>query len=312
MDLSQLETFVAVVEERGFSRAAHRLHRTQPAVSQSVRRLEEELGERLFERYARDGTLTAAGEVLLDYARRMLALRGEAHAAVDELRALARGRLTVAANEYTSHFLLRVLPVYRQSCPQISVFVQRSLASRIADEVEQRQVELGVLTFQPEGLESVCVWEDEVVFVVDRAHPMARRQEVRVRELGAQNFVGHSVASPLRRQIFELFEAHRTPLHTGVQLPSLEAIKRFVQRGGGVAILPGLAVAEELERGELVRVHVPELEASRRRLWLVYRRGATLSHAAQALMGVLETEAGTRGAPALFVRGSHLPAEEKV
>ena len=299
MDLSQLETFLAVVEERGFSRAALRLHRTQPAVSQAIRRLEDELGERLFERYARDGTLTAAGDVLLAYARRLLSLRGEARSAVEELRTLARGRLTLAANEYTSHFLLRVLPAFRQSCPQIEIYVQRSLASRIADEVLGRQVELGVLSFQPETelLDSLCVWEDEVVFVVDPRHPMAHRASVSVEQLGAQNFVGHSVASPLRRQVTELFERHRTPLHTGVQLPSLEAIKRFVANGGGVAILPGLTVAEELRRGELVRVTVPELEGSRRRLWLVFRRGATLSHAARALLGVLPRELQTPAHP---------------
>jgi DNA-binding transcriptional LysR family regulator len=303
MDLDQLETFLAVVDERGFSRAALRLHRTQPAVSQSIRRLEDDLGEKLFERYARDGTLTAAGTVLLEYARRLLSLRGEARSAVGELRTLARGRLTLAANEYTSHFLLRVLPSYRQSCPHIEVYVQRSLASRIPDEVLQRQVELGVLSFQPESelLEARSVWQDEVAFVVDPRHPMARRSGVSVGELGAQNFVGHSVPSPLRRQVTELFSRHQTPLHTGVQLPSLEAIKRFVSAGGGVAILPALAVAEEIARGELVRVPVAELEGTYRQLWLVSRREASLSHAARALLALLgpNTPAHPRGTPAV-------------
>jgi DNA-binding transcriptional LysR family regulator len=303
MDLAQLETFLAIIEERGFSRAAIRLHRTQPAVSQSIRRLEDELGERLFERYARDGTLTAAGEVLRSYAERLLLLRGEAASAVDELRSLARGRLTLAANEYTSHFLLPCLELYRHACPQIQIYVQRSLASRIPDEILQRSIELGILSFRPEqdALDAICVYEDDIAFVVDRAHPLARQPSVSVRELGAQNFIGHSVASPLRRQITELFEHYKTPLHTGVQLPSLEAIKRFVSMGAGVAILPGLAVQQEVARGELVQVRVPELD-SRRRLWLVFRRQSTLSHAARALLKVLETRAAERGSPFLFVR----------
>jgi DNA-binding transcriptional LysR family regulator len=303
MDLVQLETFLAIVEERGFSRAAIRLHRTQPAVSQSIRRLEEELGERLFERYARDGTLTAAGEVLRGYAERLIQLRGEATAAVDELRSLARGRLTLAANEYTSHFLLLCLEVYRHACPRISIHVQRSLASRIPEEVMQRSIELGVLSFRPEqeGLDSICVYEDDVAFVVDRSHPLAGQASVSVRELGAQNFIGHSVASPLRRQVTELFERFKTPLHTGVQLPSLEAIKRFVAGGAGVAILPGLAVQQEVARGELVSVPVPEL-SSKRRLWLIHRRQSVLSHAARALLKVLETQAVEKGAPFLFER----------
>jgi DNA-binding transcriptional LysR family regulator len=301
MDFAQFETFIAVIEERGFSRAAIRLHRTQPAVSQSIRRLEEELGERLFERYARDGTLTAAGEVLRSYAERLLQLRSEAASAVDELRSLARGRLTVAANEYTSHFLLPCLEIYRHACPQIAIYVQRALASRIPDEILQRSVELGILSFRPEQdtLEAICVYQDDVAFVVDRQHPLARQASVSVTELGAQNFIGHSVASPLRRQIIELFERFKTPLHMGVQLPSLEAIKRFVSMGAGVAILPGLTVQQELARGELVQVHVPELD-SRRRLWLVHRRQSTLSHAARALLKVLETQAAERGSPFLF------------
>ena len=135
MDLSQLETFLAVVEERGFSRAAARLHRTQPAVSQVVRKLEEEIGDLLFERSARDGTLTAAGELLRDYAERLLKLRGEAASALEELRSLDRGRLHLAANEYTCLYLLPVLDEFRRLCPQISVLVQRALASRIPEQI---------------------------------------------------------------------------------------------------------------------------------------------------------------------------------
>ncbi len=88
MDLTQLETFVAVAEERSFSRAAARLHRTQPAVSQTIRKLELEVGEVLLDRAARDGSLTAAGEVLLEYAQKLLNLRIEATGALGELRAL--------------------------------------------------------------------------------------------------------------------------------------------------------------------------------------------------------------------------------
>ena len=93
MDLFQLETFLAVSEERSFSRAATRLHRTQPAVSQAIAKLEAELGEVLLERSSRDGTLTDAGEVLREYAVKLLNLRGEAAGALNELRELHRGRL---------------------------------------------------------------------------------------------------------------------------------------------------------------------------------------------------------------------------
>src|ERR1700678_1246718 len=134
MDLFQLETFLAVAEERSFSRAATRLHRTQPAVSQAIAKLESELGEVLLERSSRDGTLTDAGEVLREYAVKLLNLRTEAAGALSELRELHRGRLTLAANEYTCLYLLPVLDEFRRRNPRIKVAVQRALASRISEE----------------------------------------------------------------------------------------------------------------------------------------------------------------------------------
>src|ERR1017187_10206692 len=101
MELTQLETFLAVAEERSFSRAAVRLNRTQPAISQVIRKLEESLGETLFDRPARDGSMTAAGVLLRDYALRLMALRREATSALGELNSLERGQLQLAANEYT-------------------------------------------------------------------------------------------------------------------------------------------------------------------------------------------------------------------
>ena len=92
MDLSQLETFLAVAEERSFSRAAQRLHRTQPAVSQVIRKLEAQVGETLFDRATRDGSLTASGELLREYALRLLALRREAAAWRRFFRTSRRGR----------------------------------------------------------------------------------------------------------------------------------------------------------------------------------------------------------------------------
>ena len=262
-----------VAEERSFSRAAVRLHRTQPAVSQVVRKLESDLGEALFERASRDGTLTQAGELLWEYAQRLLGLRHEALGALDELRSLDRGRLLLAANEYTCLYLLPVLDEFCRQCPQISILVQRSLASRIPDEVLRRTAEIGIVSFQPEDdqLKAVAVYADDLVFVVHPKHVLAREEQVRIRDLGAENFVAHNVASPRRKLVEESFARYKTPLNIGVELPSLEAIKRFVASGNGVALVPALSVQTEVARGELVSVAVPELDCSRQ-LWLGRRR----------------------------------------
>ncbi len=298
MDLFQLETFLAVAEERSFSRAAARLHRTQPAVSQAIAKLEAELGEVLLDRSSRDGTLTDAGHVLKEYALKLLNLRSEAAGALTELRSLHRGRLNLAANEYTCLYLLPLLDEFRRQNPQIKVTVQRALASRITDEVLMHSVEIGVLSFRPEDAQvhSVVVFRDELALVVNPKSPLARSGEISIRQLGALNFVAHNIASPQRQKVIQAFRRHKTPLQMGVELPTIEAIKRFVEMGNGVALVPGLSVAAELASGALVRVRVKELQIERK-LRLVHRRQATLSHAAVAFLKVVEAYAAKHGDP---------------
>jgi len=298
MDLSQLETFLAVAEERSFSRAATRLHRTQPAVSQVIRKLEESIGEVLFDRAARDGSLTAAGALLRDYALRLMALRREAEAALGELKSLERGRLHIAANEYTSMYLLPAIDAFRREYPHITVTVQRTLASRIPDELNLRSFELGVTSYRldPALFRSIAVYADTLALIVSPGHPLAGRQHVSISELGNEDFIAHNVASPLRRRVIETFHRYRTPLNMGIELPTIEAIKRFVAMGSGVALVPNLTVARELETGELVAVPVDELEM-RRVLRLAHRRQGTLSYAAKAFLQTVRGLARRNGPP---------------
>ena len=301
MDLFQLETFLAVAEEGSFSRAAARLHRTQPAVSQAIAKLESEIGEVLLDRSSRDGTLTDAGEVLRDYALKLLNLRTEASSALTELRALHRGRLNIAANEYTCLYLLPLLDEFRRQNPHIKLAVQRALASRIPDEILMHSVEIGVLSFRPEDaqVQSVVVYRDELSLVVNPRHPLARHTEVSIRQLGSKNFIAHNIPSPQRQKVIQTFRRHKTPLQMGVELPSLEAIKRFVEMGNGVALVPALTVEKELASGALVKVRIKELQIERK-LRLVYRRQASLSHAAVAFLKVVQAYAEAHGEPFSF------------
>src|SRR5258708_4833643 len=304
MDLFQLETFVALAETKSFSLAARKMHRTQPAISQAVRKLETEIGEPLLDRSSRNGNLTAAGELLLQYAEKLLNLRTEARGALTELRQLQSGRLSIAANEFTCIYLLRVLEQFRRQCPMIKVAVQRAFASHVPEDVASHKVELGAISYKPESpaLRSIAVYRDELAFIVPPKHPLAGAREVRIRQLGAESFVAHNVPSPWREGVREAFRRHKTPLNMEVEMPTIEAIKRFVAMGNGVALVPGICVDAELKRGELVQVPVRELRFERK-LRLVYRRNSALSHAAQAFLKIVEATAQQK-------RGSYVFEQE--
>jgi DNA-binding transcriptional LysR family regulator len=303
MELSQLEVFLAVVREGRFSRAAEKLFRTQSAVSQTIHKLESELGEPLFDRSSRDGLVTDAGRVLQEYAERMLNLRTNAQQALTELRELHKGKLAIAANEFTALYLLPVLGEFRRLHPGIKITVQRSLGSRIPGDVLRHNSELGVLTYDPEDpqLQSTVVYQDELVFVVPAGHPLATEAQVSIRQLGAESFAAHNVASPYRDKVIQAFKRHKTPLHMDIELPTLQAIKRFVAMGNGVAFLPEISVERELERGELVHIPVRELRLHRS-LRLIYRKPAELSHAARAFLKVAEVIAAQRAGRYRFQR----------
>jgi DNA-binding transcriptional LysR family regulator len=243
----------------------------------------------LFDRSSRDGQLTDAGRVLQEYAERLLNLRDDASGALAELRELQRGKLAIAANEFTALYLLPVLAEFRRLHPMIRIMVQRSLGSHIPGDVLRHNSELGVLTYDPDEpqLHSIVVYLDELIFVVPPSHPLANEPEVSIRQLGAESFVAHIVSSPYREKVIQAFKRHKTPLHMDIELPTLQAIKRFVAMGNGVALLPAISVEAELARGELVRIPVRELRLHRK-LRLVYRKAASISHAARAFLKVAE------------------------
>ena len=292
-----------MVEERSFSRAATRLHRSQPAISQTIRKLENELGQPLLDRSSRDGTLTAAGALIYDYAQKLVNLRSEATVALGELQQMSRGKLTIGANEFTSLCLLPLLDEFCRLYPALKIEVHRCLASRIADELLIHKVELGVLSFRPDSpeLRSTVIYRDQLTFIVHPQHPLARRKKVGIQQLGVEMFVAHNVPSPYRVKVLRSFERSRTPLNMGVELPTIEAIKSFVAMGNGVALVPRISVQNELASGELVSVSVPELQFERK-VRLVYRKRSPLSHAARAFLAMAELLAANPHNPFLFQR----------
>jgi DNA-binding transcriptional LysR family regulator len=293
MEMSQLEFFLKVIEEGSFSKAADSVGRTQPAVSIAVRRLEEEVGAPLFDRSQKTPTLTEAGEIIHDYAQRILTLRDQARGSITELRTLQRGRVRVGANESTSLYLLpQIILSYRESHPQVKVEIYRQVSERLPREVLERNVDFALLAFEPvdRDLESFCVLKDDLVLILNPEHRLAGRASVTVEELGGEPFLAHNVRTASRNKVIEVFAEHHTPLNITLELATVETIKRFVQLNIGLAFVPHMCVREELERGTLATVPVKSLNYHRS-LWVTHRRNMTFSHAAAAFLKVLRQHA---------------------
>ena len=292
MELNELQVLQAVAAERSFSRAAIRLHRTQPAVSQAIRRLEDELGERLFDRSSKGGRLTEAGTILLDYAERLTRLKDAAEGAVRELQELRRGRVVIGVNEAAVHVLLPIVVQFRETYPHAQVEMRRVQSRQIPSEVLNRSLDFGLVTFPPgeRGLLSVPLGVDELVMLTHPTHPLARRRQVTMEEFGRQTVIAHNDPSPRRERVLRLFEQKHAPINIQMSLPSLDGIKRAVEMNLGVALLPRRCALSEIARKQLAAVRVPQLRVPRS-LRLLYRQTGESSHAASAFLEAAQAHA---------------------
>ena len=288
MQLQDLAAFVAVASERSFSRAARKLHRTQPAISQAVKRIEDELGERLFDRSSRGGALTEAGVLLQEYATRLLKLASEAEVAVRELQQVRRGQVKIGANEAAVHSLLPAIERFTGEHPLAHVEVRRVPSRRIAAELLERSLDFGVLTFQPpeKDLQTISLGSDELVMLARPQHHLASRRRVSIEEVGRETVIAHNDPSPARERVLRLYERKHAAINIRIALPSLDGIKRAVEMGLGVAVLPRRCALAEIAAGRLAAVKVPEL-SSPRHVRLVFRKSGELSHAAAAFLEVV-------------------------
>ena len=304
MELMQLEMFVAMVEEGNFHKAAERVFRTQPAVSMAIRKLEHELSSQLFDRTNRNAcVLTDTGEVLYDYAKRLLNLRDEAIITLQQLHNLERGRIRIGANESTSLYLLPQLILdFRARYPKIKIEVFRQLSAKLPQEIRQRNLDFAILSFLPDAsdLEATPIMRDELVLIVSPQHALAGRERVHIRELGDEGFIAHNVRSPSREKVIEAFRRFQTPLNITIEIATIETIKRFVAMNLGLAFTPRMCVQEDIERGDLVVLAVEGFRYERT-LWAVRRRTDAHSHAAQAFLEIINVMAEKllRGQPAV-------------
>jgi DNA-binding transcriptional LysR family regulator len=292
MELYPLKVFLAVANERSFSRAAERMGRTQPAISLTVQRLEAEFGEKLIDRSAKDLLLTDAGRIVLEHARRFENLERDLDNALSELRDNAAGRLVIGANESTSLYLLRHIQSYRRLYPKVRVQVRRSLSSRIPSQLVDGDLELGMLSYDPDDdrLLTTVIYTDHLAFVVSPKHRLAKRSRVSIAELGLETFIAHNVTSPYREVVLREFQRLKVPLNMDVEMPTIETIRKMVQRNEGVAFLPRMCVEHEVEQGALREIPVEEL-AVERKIRLAHPARRALSHAARAFLDLVRDAA---------------------
>jgi DNA-binding transcriptional LysR family regulator len=291
MDLVQLEHFLAVADERTFTRAAERVFRTQPALSQSIKKLETELGTSLFVRDNGDVSLTEAGRILEDYAHRMLKLRDEASRSITQLQNLETGTLSVAAHESAALYLLpNAILQFLQLFPDVKVSVNRARLDEIPRMVLDREVQIGFLKDAPafQELESVDVHADRMALIASPKHPLVGRNSVVVRDLDGVPFVVHHLCSSTEEFVLRLFRQNGIRCHVVAELWSFENIKSFVLENVGLAIVPRITVMEELRTGSLVEIGLPELNFHRGTV-MCFRRDC-VSEAARRLIEIMRSK----------------------
>jgi DNA-binding transcriptional LysR family regulator len=288
VDLASLQVFQTVVREKSFSRAAEKLFRTQPAISISIRKLEEWVGQPLFVRGSGARTLTDAGTLLLEYADRMLNLREEIRKSMRELRGLQRGQVSLGVNESSIHALLPALARYRELHEGIHIRVHRVFSRDVPREVLSHHLDIGVISYIPEETELSAVefYRDNLTVVVWPGHRLAKRREVDITDLGGETFIGHIVESPHRQRVVQLFARHHVPLHMEIEMPTIESIKLFVEMKKGIAIVPRMCVGPEIAQGILRELPMKQMRIQRR-LYLIYRQDRPLTAAAQAMVNIL-------------------------
>jgi len=290
MEILQLEHFLAVVDERTFTRAAERVFRTQPAVSQSVKKLEEEMGAPLFTRDLNDVTLTEAGKLLADYARRMLALRDQATRRVCELRDLKAGTLSIAAHESAAVYLLPgPLRNYLQLHPEIKIGIYQTALEDIPSQVMNRDVQVGFVKERPVFRELECleVYSDRMTLIASPRNPLASRSGLHIRDLDECPFVVHHQCGSTEKVVLRLFAEQQARCNIVAELWSFENIKNFVQADVGLAIVPRITVIQDLRDGLLAEIPVQELNVPRTTL-MIFRSGY-LPDSARELVKVMRS-----------------------
>ncbi|HOG16250.1 MAG: HTH-type transcriptional activator CmpR [Syntrophaceae bacterium PtaU1.Bin231] len=281
--LLQMESFIALVEEESFTRAARRMFVTQPTLTKHIHSLEEAAGARIVDRAAAGVAPTPEGRILYDYARRILRLREVAREKIQELGGNGSGTVHVAASTIPATYLLpRVLGGFLKRYPAVRLHIQAADSRDVSRMVSDGEAEMGFVGKQPADRKLLFepLWEDRLVAVFPAGHPWSKRGSVRPEELFGEPFVMREEGSGTRETFADclLKSSGRNidALHVVCEMGSSEAVKEAVLNGMGISLLSVFAVEREAAAGKL-GIAAVEGCPMKRHFYLLYRRNFTLT-----------------------------------
>ena len=288
MDFDQLNIFLEVARHSSFSRAAQKCFRTQPAISSSIKSLEDELGVRLFDRGGGKVSLTAPGKAFLNFAEELLDTKRRAMNAVAEMERVPRGEIIVGANEGTClHVLPEVFAQFKKQYPDVSVSVARSERMKIIEQVINNIVDFGVVSAPVEDprLKVVTIHRDELMLITPPGHPLDRgKRPAKLEEIAAYPLLLPKLGRT-RDAIEEAFYQQNLKPIISMELESSEVLKRFVAADVGIGFIALSNAARDVKTKMLSAIPLAGV-LIRRDLGLIFRKDRALSRAAQAFIDI--------------------------
>ena len=304
MDIDQLKTFLTVSRLKSFSRAAEKLHVTQPSISAQIRNLETFLGHRLLERGGGKVTLTAAGRVFEPFAEDSLSRLNHIILTLADLERSPRGALSVSANDSTALYVLPVLfRKFRKQYPRVALNIVRAERIKSLELVLDREVDFGVvsLPLKDQRLHVEVIHQDQFVLVAPASHPLAAFESVSLQQVAQ-----HSLLLPKqgrrREQLDDLFSQEKLVPRIAMELDSNELLKRLILSEMGIGFLPKINVLDELRAGTLKVIQIEHVEIPRD-LALISRNDNVLTSTGNAFFsfatgkGRLSSKNGARTTP---------------
>ncbi|MGB0034758.1 MAG: LysR family transcriptional regulator [Candidatus Acidiferrales bacterium] len=295
MEIDQAETFLAVVTYGGFHRAAAALHVSQPAVSARIRALEDSLGAKLFTRVHASLSLSPAGKALRPHAEQLLRIVALARQAVHELQPSAGGALCVsAALSVCTYFLPDVMKDYQTANPKVMVTLRSGNSMEVLKMVLDGEADIGVArSLNHPEVETMTLRDDPLILVSHPKHPAARKRRVALEEVESWPLIFYDRGSSDWTLTQGLFRRSGLLPNVVLEVETIEAAKRMVERKLGFSFLPQIAVTQEIQRGKLVVTEVIDAEPLHRNLDIIHPRHRPLSRDAQAFLRLLQVAAAT-------------------